>query len=187
MAKMEDEAAVITTYTGRHIDLVCPQPEQIHIDDIAWPLCSAARFVGHTARMYTVGEHLLLGVDYCTPEARLAYFSHDFAEAYLGDVSGPLKRMFGMQFYRDLEAVWDGAICDRFGLPRKRPKEVELIDRRMLVTEMRDLSGRRPQSTDKVKPFPMHLSPVERSREHLAEQFLAMFYDLVGKTPGAKR
>src|ERR1700738_3596596 len=92
----DPDASVITTYSGRHVDLLHPHPECIHIDDIAASLAKLNRFAGHTVREYSVAEHLLLGLDYLQPEHRLRWFAHDFSEAYLGDASGPLKRTAGM-------------------------------------------------------------------------------------------
>lgn len=188
--KKRDEAeasAVITTYSGAHIDLLNPDPALIVIDDIAAALAKINRFCGHTPRDYSVAEHLLLGVDYVVPEHRFKWFTHDFSEAYLGDVSGPLKRIAGMEVYRTLEAKWEIAIGMRFGIPEKGWKEVKGIDQRMLVTEQRDLMGRRPLSIDKFKPFDMHIGPVAMSSAHLQERFLATFYALAAATPGAIR
>lgn len=186
-AKVEAvETAIITTYTGRHIDLVQPDAAAIHIDDIAASLAKVNRFTGHTHRPYTVAEHLLLGVEYCTPEAQFRYFTHDFSEAYLNDISGPMKALRGMQFYRQLEAAWEEVIAERFGLTSKGAKEAKVIDARMLITEQRDLFGRRPVSTDRHKPFALHIGPVAPSTDWLQERFLATFYALAKDTDGAK-
>lgn len=179
--------AVITTFSGRHVNLLHPDPSLIAIDDIAAALSRVARFVGHTQRTYTVAEHLLLGVEFCTPAARLRWFSHDFTEAYLGDVSGPLKNVPAMRWYRDLEAKWDRAIRDRFGIPTSPSiaREVRAVDQRMLATEMRDLKGVRPLSTDPHQPFALQLPAAEPHAELLRERFLAKFEELVAGTEGA--
>jgi 5'-deoxynucleotidase YfbR-like HD superfamily hydrolase len=181
------EIAVITTYSGRHIDALRPTAELIVIDDIAASLARQNRFIGHTNRDYKVAEHCILGLDYCTPQARFEFLMHDAAECLLGDAAGPIKRLSGMKFFRDLEAAWDEVIRERFGIGVKHTKEVHAIDQRMLVTEQRDLQGRRPISTDKFKPFPMHLPAVAPSSDHLQERFLALFYELARQTEGAIR
>lgn len=185
--KCNGSEAIITTWSGRHINLLLPCPSDIAIDDIAAALSRLARFGGHTSRPYTVAEHCCLGAEFCTPERRFEFLLHDATEAYLGDVTGPLKRMAGMQFYRDLEAMWAGAIADRFGLPRAMSKQIHAIDKRMLVTEQRDLMGRHPLSTDKHRPFSFVIGQVEPPAELLRERFLAMFYHLAARTEGAKR
>jgi hypothetical protein len=181
------EEAVITTYTGRHIDLLLPCADDIAIDDIAAALSKLARFGGHTARPYTVAEHCLLGLELCTPGVRYEFLMHDATEAYLGDVTGPLKRLEGMLFYRALETVWAGAIADRFGLPRKMSKEVHTVDKRLLVTEQRDLMGRRPPSTDRYQPFSLGIGAVAPAPELVRERFLEQFRVLSSRTEGAKR
>lgn len=181
------ESAVITTYSGRHIDLLKPEPSILLIDDIAASLARQDRFVGHTHREYKVAEHCMLGLDYCIPAARFEFLMHDATENLLGDCAGPLKRLAGMKFYRDLEAVWDEVIRERFGVGRKHSKEVDTVDKRMLVTEQRDLQGRRPISTDKFRPFPMSIPAIAPSSEHLQERFIDMFYKLAAQTEGAIR
>lgn len=178
------EKVTIKTYTGRYIDLLNPDPEMIHIDDIAASLPKLNRFNGHTFRPYTVAEHCLLGVEYCTPPNKLEFLMHDSTEAYLGDIAGPLKRTELFAGYRELEAKWWAAIAERFGLRVSLSKEVHTVDKRMLVTEQRDLVGRRPQSTDAYKPF---IQPIGLEPYGLQEKFLAKFYELVGVTVGAKR
>lgn len=181
------EEAIILTYTGRYVNLLRPRPEDICIDDIAAALSKLNRFTGHTPRVYTVAEHCLTPLDLVTQENRLEYLMHDASEAYLGDVSGPMKRLLGMEFYRNLETVWTYEIGLRFGLCGKLPKEVHEVDQRMLVTEQRDLSGRQPVSTDKYQPFSMRLSPVAPAQEMLQRDFISMFYALAAKTEGAIR
>lgn len=178
------ETAIITTYTGRHIDVLQPEIADIHIDDIAASLAKLCRFNGHVSRTYTVAEHSILGTNFCIEANRLAFLMHDAPEAYLGDVMGPAKETSIFSEYRALEDRWWLKIASRFGLQEKLPKEVHAVDQRMRITEQRDLKGRRPQSTDAYKPFPMTL-PTQC--EGVEEKFLAMFYQLVGTTLGAKR
>lgn len=187
MQETKQEAAVILTYTGRHVDLLRPCADEITIDDIAAALSKINRFTGHTPRPYTVAEHCLTPLDLVTQANRLEYLLHDASEAYLGDVSGPMKRLLGMAFYRNLETVWTYEIGLRFGLREKLPKEIHEIDQRMLVTEQRDLQGKQPVSTDKYQPFAMRLSPVAPAQETLQRDFIETFYALAAKTEGAIR
>jgi 5'-deoxynucleotidase YfbR-like HD superfamily hydrolase len=100
----------LETVTGKFVDLVDPDPQDICIEDIAWSLSRLARFNGHTiqALPYSVGQHSIV-VAYeavavllkLNPkatrqeQARIALLGalHDAAEAYTGDVSGPLKKI----------------------------------------------------------------------------------------------
>lgn len=183
-----DSLSAITTYSGRHIDLRHPDPAQIVIDDIAAALSRTARFVGHTSRTYTVAEHLLLGLEFCTPAAGLRWFTHDFAEAYLGDVSGPLKNCPEMNFYRGLERAWDEAICERFGVTfsQAEAREAGVVDARMLMTEMRDLKGRRTLPSDPYRPYTMQIPATEPSADYLRERFVAVFQGLTRQSKTRK-
>lgn len=178
----------ITTFvTGRSIDLQNPFPPDIFIEDIAASLAKLNRFTGYTSRIYTVGEHCLLGLDYLPAWERFEYLMHDASEAYLGDVSGPQKALADMEGYRLREERWMSAIRERFGLKKTWPAGVKLTDQRMLVTEMRDLRGRRPMWRDKVKPFPMTIPAVAPPSEIVERDFLDAFAKLASQTEGAKR
>lgn len=47
----------ITTYTGRHIDPVNPDPDMICIEDIAHALSLICRGNGHVQTFFSVGQH----------------------------------------------------------------------------------------------------------------------------------
>lgn len=51
----------IETHSGKFVDLLNPQPEQIDIYDMAWALSRVPRYVGHTTGQlpYSVGQHSL--------------------------------------------------------------------------------------------------------------------------------
>lgn len=183
----EKPGHINTRVTGRSIDLLNPRAEDIFIEDIADSLSKLNRFTGYTSRVYTVGEHCLLGLDYLPAWDRFEYLLHDASEAYLGDVSGPQKALPDMEGYRHREAMWTLAIVERFGLKKKTPALVKVTDQRMLVTEMRDLRGRRPLWGDKVKPFPMHIPPAAPSCEMVERMFLEAFAHLASQTEGARR
>ena len=129
------------------------------IEDIAHHLSLLCRFGGSTRRLYSVAEHCCLGAEFVAPEHKLAFLLHDAPEYLLGDVISPIKFAAEMHLYRSVERhVW-GIIADRFGVPRKLPKEVHEVDMRLRVTEMRDLMGRAPQPKDEVVPLPMLIRP----------------------------
>lgn len=181
----EKPGHITTLLTGRSIDLLNPCVDDIFIEDIAASLSKLNRFTGYTSRLYSVAEHLLLGLEFVPAWDRLEWFCHDFSEAYLGDVSGPLKSL--LKDYQVLEEIWEGAIAVRFGLKKATPGIVRQVDQRMLVTEMRDLRGRRPLWGDKVKPFPMTITQAARPCELVEREFLETFAQLVGSTEGARK
>lgn len=185
----KQEVAIIKTYRGLHIDLLSPETASglINIDDIAWALSGISRYNAHTNRIYSVAEHCLLGVPYCLPQNRLEFLLHDAPEAYLGDIVGPIKNTSIYAAYRALEERWWVAIAERFGVRASLPKEIAAVDKKMRVTEQRDLMGRRPSISDSWPPFAMTISPVAPSRDEVASHFLDKFLQLTKVTVGAKR
>ena len=112
------------TFAGKIIDIENPTPDMIDVEDIAQALSMTCRYGGHCRDYYSVAEHSL-GVEalgyYSTSQTpdysvrALALLLHDSAEAYLGDVVSPLKRLLGHP-YADLEHRWLRAIEEKFDL-----------------------------------------------------------------------
>jgi len=110
----------IETYTGKYVSLSDPQLDQISIDDIARSLAVQCRFCGHCKAHYSIAEHSVHVHDqvmrkYGKGGISYAALMHDAAEAYLGDVTRPLKAL--LPDYKTLEARMQGKICERFGVP----------------------------------------------------------------------
>jgi len=101
------------TFTGRRFYPNDPRVEDINIIDIATGLANCCRFAGQCKRFYSVAEHAVL-VSQCVPaEHALAALHHDDTEAYLGDVTRPLKHAMKVAEY----AGWE-KIVERFGVDR---------------------------------------------------------------------
>lgn len=122
------------TATGKIFDFENPTPEMIDPVDITLALARTARFNGHVP-FYSVAQHSLMVSVYGTEENALIGLLHDATEAYIGDMVAPLKRLPGMEAYRELEAKIWRCIAIRFGLPMAIPPEVKETDLRMLATE----------------------------------------------------
>ena len=82
-----------TTYSGIEIDVGGPpfNADMVSIIDIAHSLSSICRFGGHCRHFYSVAEHSVHM--YHRTENEMAGLLHDSAEAYIGDVVAPLKRL----------------------------------------------------------------------------------------------
>ena len=104
----------IQTVSGQIVELVNPDPEQIYIHDIAHALSQICRFAGHSSRFYSVAAHSVLVSHRVPPEYALEGLLHDASEAYIGDISRPLKR--ALPEYQVIEARWEAAIAKRFRL-----------------------------------------------------------------------
>lgn len=135
----------ILTHLGKRMNLLDPRPEDVCLEDIAYALARLNRFTGHADPSWSVGQHSL----FCAELARLQGGSlelqrscliHDFAEAYLGDVSSPLKAC--ISGYRSMEVLHFHAICKALGLSAEeewmhdhQPK-VKAIDQRAFEIEV---------------------------------------------------
>lgn len=136
----------IVTYTGKEFDYENINIENIDIEDIFTSLPRLNRFVGHSIRACSVGEHTL----YCLLMARKLNYSkreqililiHDFSEAYMNDCPTPLKDK--LPEFKKIEQKVELAIFDKLDIepPTKDEKRrVKKIDLTMLAIEMRDLT-----------------------------------------------
>lgn len=104
------------------------------IEDIATSLAKQCRYNGNCRHFYSVAQHCVLASRMAPPEHKLAALMHDASEAYIGDITRPVKKaLTGLEATEDrLHAV----IFSRFGLAFPMAPEIDVIDRRMLRTEM---------------------------------------------------
>lgn len=128
----------IQTFTGKPFDLMAPDPAAVCLEDIAHALASTCRFSGHTRVPYSVACHSMHVANLVPPEHRLQALLHDAHEAYIGDVSTPMKMMLGDQFRAVERQVWL-AVAKAFDIDPELHPSVKHADRVMLMTERRDL------------------------------------------------
>ncbi|MDB6445182.1 phosphohydrolase [Pseudomonas sp. 21TX0197] len=150
----------ILTHTGKRFDLFEPDVAMIDPRDIAHALAHLCRFNGHTREFYSVAQHSCLVADLVPAEHKLAALLHDATEAYLGDMTRPLKEW--MPYYRGFEDVIWGRVCERFGLEVDLPSIVRQADLIALATERRDLMPPDPAPWDclvGVEPAPERIRP----------------------------
>lgn len=130
----------IVTYTGRVVKPLDPDPATLTIADIAHALANSCRFTGHTRRFYSTAQHSYHVSQIVPPEIALTGLLHDAGEAYLSDISRPVKRQPEFRvFYRAAEDRILRAIAERFGIVYPFPHEVHWADDVLLRTEQRDL------------------------------------------------
>jgi hypothetical protein len=173
MADVLIEGHVILLASGRYVNPLDLQHEDIDIEDIAYALAGQNRYTGYSRPRITVAEHCVRAHDEAerlglSPEIRFWTLMHDAAEAYLQDMARPLKDHpeFG-RIYREFEAKAMAVICDVFDMDPVQPLETTEIDLTMLATERRDLMpangvwkvtlGVRLLQ-EKIVPWPSHLA-----------------------------
>lgn len=127
----------ITTCSGRRIDLRSPDPEEIDLFDIALALGHQCRFTGQVRVFYSVAEHCLHVASLVPEEHKLAALLHDAHEAYIADMSTPMKAEVG-DAYRKIEQRLIAAMDRRFNMGCQLlclPESVKTADRIQLMTE----------------------------------------------------
>ena len=167
----------IQTAGRNYVDLSDPHPDQIDIEDIAHGLANTCRWVGHTPHFYSVAEHSLLCCDNADAVHALEALLHDAAEAYIGDVSTPLKAMLG-SVYTDIEHRIDGVIRAKYGLPKYETAVVKRIDQSLLTLELQDIM--RVTTTCRDVPRPLTGRVRYYPPEIAKRAFLSRFYHLQG-------
>jgi uncharacterized protein len=135
------ESTYIQVHTGRKFWPANPDPADLDIRDIAHALALMNRYNGHTKRPLSVAQHSVLCSLRCPDEPRWALL-HDATEAYLPDVTRPVKRLLPQ--FDDIETRLMRVIADRYGLVWPMPECVKHIDTVMLVTERRDVLATPP-------------------------------------------
>ncbi|WP_339521765.1 phosphohydrolase [Pseudomonas sp. EL_65y_Pfl2_R96] len=142
----------IITHSGRQFDLVNPTAAMISPNDIAHALAHLCRFNGHTRTHYSVAQHSMLVSSLVPAKHQLVALLHDATEAYIGDMTRPLKSI--MPGHRVIETLIWHAICARFNLDPTLPECVVRADLAALATERRDLMPDHPTEWECLSGIP---------------------------------
>lgn len=172
-------ADFITTYTKVHFTPLDPKKEDIFIEDIAHALSLMTRANGHFPEFYSVGQHCI----HCAEEAQarglgkriiLACLLHDAGEAYLADITRPVKR--NLDKYTEIEERLLNTIYEKFletPLSEAEKAEVRCIDDALLCYEFFHYMGE--WLFDKVPALASHpvfeTEPFKKTEEHYLELF----------------
>lgn len=135
----DERGAWIFTASGKRYFPTSPRPEDVDIQDIAHALSRINRYTGHTRVAVSVAQHSVLCARLAHAEIALEALMHDAAEAYIGDISRPVK-----QWLRERDTSWDlmedlnaRTIARKFGLRYPWPEEIAAIDNIALTAEVR--------------------------------------------------
>lgn len=132
----------ITTYTGISFYPFNPRKEDIFTQDIAHALSLLCRANGHFSHFYSVAQHSLN----CAKEAekrgysnrvQLACLLHDASEAYISDVTRPIKKELVdyLEVEKEIQKLIY-SVYDLTDLTEDEKQFVDAIDDDMLDYEM---------------------------------------------------
>ncbi len=172
-------ADYITTYRGTHMEPTNPDAEKIHIEDIAHALSLICRGNGHVKTFFSVGQHCVR----CALEAEargytrrvvLACLLHDASEAYMSDITRPLKKYLPQ--YKVYELKLLEVIYGKYlGTPLTPEEEklVKEIDDDLLYFDMLHLLGEhtREEAPDMKTHFDYEFVPFEE----VEKEYLVLF------------
>lgn len=169
----------LCTLSGAAFYPQAPDAGEVSILEIAHSLGVTTRYTGHCL-FYSVAEHSVLVSHMVPPEDALAGLLHDAPEAYLSDLSRPVKRALGKQNdYFKLEAKLWAAIADRFDLNHELPKSVHEADLAICGLEREVLHPDAPV-WDIPYPVPRHLTIHALSPSAAPYAFLRRYCELTG-------
>lgn len=155
------------TFTGdRVINLQTMGTDDISLEDIAHSLSLTCRFNGHCRKFYSVAQHSCLVASrlidtHKAPTQAIQWgLMHDAAEAYLGDIIRPIKKVMAEVFY-PMENHLNAIIRIRFGISviQSDYELVKTADNKMLWTEKRDIMGDALWGAPFVEPYANKIVP----------------------------
>jgi 5'-deoxynucleotidase YfbR-like HD superfamily hydrolase len=101
---------------------------------------------------------------------------HDAAEAFVGDMSKPLKMM--LPEYSVIEKRVEAAIFSRFNVSTPLPKEIKQADIQMLVTEQHQLMKNRDDWEYCRESIPLDFEIKSWSPGQSKSRFIKRFHQL---------
>lgn len=199
----ETKSLWVQTFSGLAFDLLSPTIEQVRLVDIAHSLSRLNRFCGATKGTYgwSVAQHSMLVESllppYVDPILRLHVMLHDAHEAYIGDITTPVRR--AIRYYAGdsdplyyLESMIDSVVWRAFALDppteaqRDAIKHVDALALKverfaLLEPEPRDWGipdpGEPPTDFDTILTLPRHPGSAKQA-------FIARFLDLIDMRHG---
>lgn len=135
----------ITTVTGKHFDPMEPETQEIDLEDIAHALSLLCRANGHFRHFYSVAQHSIACAEEAlargyTPDVILGCLLHDASEAYLCDVTRPVKGQMPQYLAAEKrlqKEIWKRLIGRAF--TKQELEQIFAIDDHMLSMEFHQL------------------------------------------------
>lgn len=179
-----EDAKIFVRSSSELFNLSNPLAKGVNLFDIAHSLSRVQRFTGHLDHdetpdfTYSVGQHSIMVSRLVSPEFALEGLLHDGAEAYVNDLSTPLKNKVGAA-YKDIENGIHAAIAERFSIPTIMSPEVKVADRVALNAESSSLFPDDERLNQSNVNFAwMEIKPMRP--DEVRRAFLERFIELAG-------
>lgn len=173
----------LEVWSGKMVSLREISAGDIDLRDIAVSLSRQYRFLGHTRKPYSVAQHSVLVshlLDHWDLDTTTVLWGllHDAHEAYIGDISRPVRDFFGEAvagMLKDLTRRIDAAVAEKLGVDLQKVDlgAVKEADNTLLYAEKRDLLGsvdwgtEAPKTVVDVPEISAHQDPLFTERMFL--------------------
>ena len=172
----------ITTFTKRQVNTLEPRQEDIVIEDIAHALSMMTRAGGHFPEFFSVAEHCIqcckesMARNY-DPKVSLICLLHDASEAYIADVTRPVKQH--MTMYIQIEEQLMATVYEKF--LGEAPSEDELalmsnIDDACLYYEFVHFMDEKLYEEEPV--IISNLTYENKTMKEVEQEYLALYHKL---------
>jgi hypothetical protein len=132
---MNAENNLMETFTGKYINPLNLQVDDIDIEDIAHSLSIQSRYQGHCKFPYSVAQHCLAGLEFIEDvgDNKLAWLLHDSSEAYLHDIVSCVKAL--LLPYVAVELNIQALIYRKFDIVDFNKEEIHRVDYGLMAHE----------------------------------------------------
>lgn len=179
------------TWLGNAVDLLNPHPASIDIEDIAHHLSLTNRFTGAIRCPYSVAQHSLYVSMMLSGPDQLHGLLHDAHEAYLGDISTPLKNASDRQWINILSRNLDSVIYERLDLELPDIETCLRIKRADMQAMADEKAFLKPNSTSDWReyglPPPAGDITVALDWRESKQAFIERFWRLYERTPRVQK
>jgi hypothetical protein len=127
------DSLTVVTNSGTMLNAINPNPDDLLIEDIAHALSMQCRFAGHTDEFYSIAQHSIICSMFAPPGLELEALLHDASEAYIQDITRPLKNK--LKGYKAIESKLMKAIAKKFGFNWPLLPGIKDIDNEVLKIE----------------------------------------------------
>lgn len=179
---MSSKKYFITTIGGRKFNPLSPSLNNIDIEDIAHSLSLICRANGHFKQFFSVARHCIncakeAKVRGHSPKIQMLCLLHDATEAYVGDMTRPLKLQ--LDYYCECEDRLYSTILKALDItpPTEEEKAViKAIDDCMLYHEFRTFNG--DCLFDEAPPIHIKIEDSERTFAETKTDYLVLYHEL---------